>query len=82
MSKRKPKAEFGKLEQAIEGKAHRYHLREDGTAVAYTVCCDCGLTHLEEFKPMKKYLRVRVWRDEQRTTEQRRKRQVCQPAKG
>jgi hypothetical protein len=73
MSK-KPLADFGKIEQAQEGKAHRYHLREDGTAVAYTICCSCLLVHLEEFKPMKKYIRVRVWREEEMTQKLRRRR--------
>jgi hypothetical protein len=63
----KPKAKFGKVEQAVEGQAHKYHTRKNGTTVVYTVCCDCGLVHLEEFVQKPKYLRVRVWRDDQRT---------------
>lgn len=69
----KPKAAFGRVEQAIEGKAHKYHLRKDGTCVVYTMCCDCHLIHLEEFKMTKSYLRVRVWRDEEKTKKHRAK---------
>lgn len=67
MKSRKPEAEFGPVATAKEGVPDKYWFREDGTAVSYTICCDCGLVHLEEFKPMKRYLRVRVWRDEERT---------------
>lgn len=69
----KPKAQFGKPIQVSDGEIHRYPLRADGSAVSYTICCDCGLTHLEEFIPRKNYIRVRVWRDEDRTKEQRKR---------
>ena len=72
----KPKAQWGKIEHVTEGKPHRYYLRPNGTAVAYTICCDCGLTHLEEFTPRKKYIRVRVWREEEFTQKQRRRKKV------
>jgi histidyl-tRNA synthetase len=72
----KPKAQWGKVEQVREGKSHRYYLRPDGTAVAYTICCDCGLTHLEEFKPEKRYIRVKVWREEELTQKQRNRKKV------
>jgi hypothetical protein len=71
--RKKPQADLGKIEQAIDGKAHRYHLREDGTAVAYTICCSCNLVHLEEFKPMKTYIRVRVWREDGMTEKLRKR---------
>ena len=70
---KKPRANFGKVEQVKEGVPHKYNLRPDGTAVAYTICCDCGLTHLEEFTPRKSYIRVRVWREDERTEHQRKK---------
>lgn len=73
---RKPKAEWGVVTTAVEGKADKYFLRENGTAVAYTICCDCGLVHLEEYKPMGKYIRVRVWREEDKTKEQRKRKKV------
>lgn len=64
-----PIANFGKLVQVQEGKIERYYQRKDGKCVVFTVCCDCGLTHLEEFLPKKGYIRVRVWRDDTRTKE-------------
>jgi hypothetical protein len=67
-----PKAKHGKITQVLDGEVHRYSLRKGGSAVLYTVCCDCGLTHLEEFTPRKGYIKVRVWRDEARTKAQRR----------
>lgn len=64
----------GKTQQIYDGVVHRYSRRKDGTAVIYTVCCDCGLTHLEEFLPKRGYIRVRVWREEAITREVRRRR--------
>ena len=72
----KPKAKFGKTEQAIEGKPHRYYSRKSGETVVYTVCCDCKLVHLEEFTPRKGYIKVRVWRDDQRTQRLRKGKRV------
>lgn len=72
----KPKALVGKIEHAVEGKRHRYHLRADGRFVGYTICCDCGLTHLEEISVRKRYLSVRVWRDEKLTRKHRGKRRI------
>jgi hypothetical protein len=72
----KPKAVVGKVEQAQEGKTHRYFRRKNGTAVAYTICCDCGLTHLETFTPRKRYIAVKVWRDEKLTRKFRGKRNI------
>jgi len=69
----KPKADFGKPVQVRDGEVHRYHIRKDGRAISYTICCDCGLTHLEEFVPKKTYIKVRVWRDDVRTAEMRRR---------
>jgi hypothetical protein len=76
MDSTKPKALVGKIEQAHEGKRHRYYLRKNGSFVGYTICCDCGLTHLEEIKIRKQYLSVRVWRDEKLTQKHRGKRKV------
>lgn len=72
MREPKPDGKFGAPVQVHEAEPHRYKLRKDGKAVEYSVCCDCGLVHLEEFTPRKGYIRVRVWRDEDRTEEQRR----------
>lgn len=63
----KPNAKVGKVEHVTPGKPVKYYLRKDGTAVVFTVCCDCSLTHLEEFTPKKTYIRVRVWRDDEKT---------------
>ena len=68
----KPKANYGKMVEVQDGETHKYHLRKDGTSVVYTVCCDCNLTHLEEFTPKKDHIRVRVWRDDEKTSDLRR----------
>lgn len=49
------------------GEPIKYHLRKGGSAYVRTVCCDCGLVHLEEFTPRKAYIRVRAWRDDRYT---------------
>lgn len=72
----RPRAKFGKLVQVEEGKAERYYTRKDGTAVVFTVCCDCGLTHIDEYLPRKTYIRVRAWRDEARTKKMRGNRRI------
>lgn len=77
----KPKANFGKPIQVHDGEAHRYLLRKDGRNISYTVCCDCGLTHLEEYTPRKGYIRVRVWRDDDRTAEMRRRKEYAKKLK-
>ena len=76
MDSTKPKAVVGIIEQAKEGTRHRYHLRKGGKFVGYTICCDCGLTHLEEISIKKRYLSVRVWRDEKLTKKHRGKRVI------
>lgn len=63
----RPAVRFGKIEQVHDGQVLRYYKRKDGRALAYTICCSCALTHLEEFIPRKNYIRVRVWRDEEKT---------------
>lgn len=73
---KRPKADFGKVVQVKDGETHRYHLRKDGRCISYTVCCDCGLTHLEEFAPRKNYIKVRVWRDEDKTAEMRKRKKA------
>jgi len=62
--------------QVKNGEIHRYYLRKNRTAIVFTVCCDCGLTHMEEFLPRSTYIRVRVWRDEEGTKANRGKRKV------
>ena len=62
--------------QVSNGEIHRYYKRKSGACIVFTVCCDCGLTHLEEFVPRNTYIRVRVWRDEKKTKENRGKRKV------
>ena len=58
---------FGKIEQVTNGKAVRYYRQKDGRALAYEICCDCSLTHAVEIIPRKNYIRMRVWRDEEKT---------------
>jgi hypothetical protein len=62
-----PKAVIGRIEHVKPGQPIKYYRRKNGTAVVFTVCCDCALTHLEEFTPRKNYIRVRVWRDDEKT---------------
>jgi hypothetical protein len=62
--------------QVIDGKPDRWHKRKDGTAVYYTVCCDCGLTHKEEIRNKNKYFLIRVWRDDALTKDHRGKRRI------
>jgi len=71
---RKPKVNFGKLTQVIDGKSYRWYKRSDGTFVEASVCCDCLLAHVIEMKPTKRYMRVKVWREDEKTNELRRKR--------
>ncbi len=59
-----------------EGDSHKYYKRKNGAAVVIAVCCDCGLSHVEEFMPRKAYIRVRVWRDEKETKKFRGKRRI------
>lgn len=69
---RKPKIRYsGKIVQVIDGKPYRWYERKDGTYVEVSVCCDCQLVHTIEMKPNKKYIRVRVWREDTKTKELR-----------
>jgi hypothetical protein len=69
-----PKTVFPKRTvQIYDGVIHRYHTRRNGAAVVHTVCCDCGLVHVEEFLPKNGYIRVRVWRDDKHTKEVRKR---------
>ena len=72
----KPTASFGRPVQISDGETHRYHVRKDGRSITYTVCCDCNLVHLEEFTPRKGYIKVRVWRDDVKTAELRKKKRA------
>jgi len=70
----KPKVRYsGKMIQVVDGKAYRWYKRDDGTYVEVSVCCDCQLVHTIEMKPNKKYMRVKVWRDDGKTKELRSK---------
>lgn len=60
--------------QVRDGEIHRYYKRKNGACIVVTICCDCGLTHVQEFIPKKRYVRVRVWRDDKRTEHERRQR--------
>lgn len=69
----KPNVKVGKIEQVIDGKPYYYRLGKDGTASEMSVCCDCHLVHLMEFKPLKNAIRIRVWREDPLTDEIRAK---------
>ena len=71
-----PKAKVGKIEHLSDGQVTRMYSRRDGRVVGYTICCDCGLTHLEELVPRKGYIRLRVWRDDRLTKRHRGNRRV------
>jgi hypothetical protein len=69
----KPKINYSKLVQVDEGKPYRWYKRKNGTYVEASVCCDCSLTHIVQLTPTKKYLNVRVWREDIKTKELRAK---------
>lgn len=71
-----PKAKVGKIEQLSDGQVSRMWKRKDGRVVTYTICCDCGLTHLEELVDRGRYFRLRVWRDDRLTKRHRGRRRV------
>jgi hypothetical protein len=70
----KPKINFSKLVQVSEGKPYRWYKRNDGTFVEASVCCDCNLVHIVQLTPAKRYLTVRVWREDTKTKELRKRR--------
>ena len=65
---------MGKVHHPRNGEPLRVALRKDRTAVIITRCCDCGLTHVEQVKPTARYVVFRVWRDEKRTEQCRKRR--------
>lgn len=68
----KPKVRYsGKMTQVVDGKSYKWYERDDGTYVEVSVCCDCQLVHVIEMKPNKGYIRVKVWRDDEKTKELR-----------
>lgn len=69
----KPSAKVGKIEQVVDGKSHRYYIRDGGSAVFYTICCDCSLVHLEKLTPRKGYIAAEVWREDELTAQFRKK---------
>lgn len=71
--RQKPLAKVGKIEQVINGKTHRYYTRDSGSAIFYTICCDCSLVHLEKLTPRKGYIKAEVWREDLLTAQFRRK---------
>jgi len=64
---KKPLAAVGKIEHIEDGRTHRYYKRHNGSAVVYTICCDCNLVHLEKFTPRRGYIAVTVWREDDLT---------------
>lgn len=58
---------FGTIYHVTDGETLRYHTRKDGRSLSYEICCDCCLAHRVEMLPRKNYIRVRVWRDDEKT---------------
>ena len=56
-----------KIEHVKDGVPYRYKLDKQGKAVEMSICCDCSLVHLMEYKPGKTSIRVRVWREDEMT---------------
>jgi len=73
---KKPKIKFGPIMQVKQGKPYKIYLGKDGSTTEYDICCDCGLVHLTKYKPKKDHIRVTVWRDDKRTEQQRKRKQV------
>lgn len=53
--------------QVADGETLRIYKRKNGVAVVRTVCCSCGLTHIDLFKDTKRYLRSIGYRDQEYT---------------
>jgi hypothetical protein len=70
---KKPKINFSDVIQVKDGEPYRWYRRIDGTYVECSVCCDCQLVHTIEMKPNKRYMRVKVWREEEKTKELRKR---------
>ena len=64
---KKPNIQFGKIEHVKDGKAYYWAQRSDGTFVESSICCDCDLVHTIEMKPVKGRMRVKVWREDEKT---------------
>lgn len=64
MREPKPVVKPSKIEHVKDGEPYRYPLNKAGKAVEMSICCDCSLVHLMEFKPGKRSIRVRVWRED------------------
>jgi hypothetical protein len=73
---KKPKAKFGPIMQVKNGKSYKIWLGKNGSTKEYDICCDCGLVHLTEYKPKKDHIKLTVWRDDKRTKQQRKRKQV------
>jgi hypothetical protein len=72
---KKPRVGYsGKLVQVVDGNPYKWYERKNGTYVEVSVCCDCQLVHIIEMKPNDGYIRVKVWRDDEKTKELREKR--------
>ena len=52
-----------KIVQVSDGQLLRHSYRKDGTSFVHNSCCDCGLVHLFQYIPRKRYLGIRAWRD-------------------
>jgi hypothetical protein len=70
--KQPPKVNIKGVIHVNDGQSVRYYLT-DGMATEMIKCCDCGLVHIEEFTPYKKFIQVRSWRDEETTKRERAK---------
>ena len=50
------------IREVKDGEAIRHTLRKNKTAYALTICCRCGLKHLNEYRVNTRYIVVRAWR--------------------
>ena len=73
MKEPKPAVKVSSVEQVIDGKPYYYRLDKDGKVTELSMCCDCQLVHLLEFKPSSRGLRVRAWREDELTAKYRKK---------
>jgi hypothetical protein len=68
-----PDLKPGRVEQVIDGKPYHYRLGKDGAAREISICCDCALVHIMEFRPKAKSIQVTVWRHDELTDKFRKK---------
>jgi hypothetical protein len=73
---KQPQIKIDKVVHVENGKAYYWKARKDGTFVEASVCCDCSLVHVLQYKPGKAAMRVKVWRDDKLTNKYRKGKKV------